>query len=114
MLTREIPRNEWVSFFNKFSREYQGRDVTMEVMEKDLGDQIEANKIPLEGIAVDLKSDGRDIISIIMGDNKKAHLCHTITAPTHVHVEENKYAEALQITTMNGPTILLRFCSSHS
>lgn len=111
MLTREIPRKEWVSFFNNFSRDYNGRNVTMEVLKKDIGAQVEAEKIPLEGIAVDLKSEGKDIISIIMGDNRKAHLSHTITAPTHVRVEENKYVEALQIESIDGATILLRFSS---
>jgi hypothetical protein len=112
MLTREIPRNEWVSFFNNFSRNYHCWSVNIEVMGADIGTRVEVKRFPLEGIAVDLKSNGKDIISIIVGDEPDYHMSHTITAPTHVWVEQADSGEVLQIETINGPTTLLRFSSS--
>lgn len=112
MLTREIPRNEWVTYFNNFSRNYHGWSVTLEVMEADIGAQVEAEQLPLQGIAVDLRSNGKDIISIIVGNDPDYHMSHSITSPTHVQIEHSDNGEVLQIETLNGPTTLLHFCSS--
>jgi hypothetical protein len=113
MLTREIPRKEWVTFFNNFSRQYQGWSINLEIMEKDVGAQLEAHELPLEGIAADLKQNGKDTISIILGDAPNDHMTHKITAPTHVRVEltDKGYREALQIESEGGATTLLSFCS---
>ncbi|MEW6736844.1 MAG: DUF5335 family protein [Acidobacteriota bacterium] len=114
MLTREIPRNEWPAFFDDFSRNYQGWTVTVEILNPNIGAQVEAHELPLEGITVDLKEDGKDEISIIIGEAPEDHVTHNILVPIHVWVEQTDKGdvEALQIESESGITMLLRFCST--
>ena len=88
MRTYEVPRNEWRTFFNDFSREYQGWTVEIEVFDPEIGAQVEAHELPLEGILTELKDNGLDEIAIIVGAAPSDHLTHTIVAPMHVSVEK--------------------------
>ena len=112
MFTKEIPRNQWKSFFNDFSKEFQGWTINLEVLDPEIGAQLEAHELPLEGVFADLKSDGLDRISILVGDAYQDHVTHTVIKPTHVRVEEagRGASEILQIETAGGATTLLSFC----
>jgi len=114
MQTREIPRDEWVAFFDSFSRQHEGWLVRLEVFGSDIGAQIEAEELPLQGISAELKGDGEDTISIIIGEAPEQHVTHSIAAPAHVRLEETEQGahEALQIETTDGNTTLLRFRSA--
>jgi hypothetical protein len=50
-MAREILREQWISFFNNFSKQHEGWIVTVEVIDSDLGDQEEAAGLPLVGIS---------------------------------------------------------------
>ncbi|MBI2876197.1 MAG: DUF5335 family protein [Candidatus Tectomicrobia bacterium] len=108
MWTREIPRNEWAQFFDNFSRRYRGWLVTVEVLGPDIGAQIEAHELPLEGITTEVKEDGEEIISIL-GKEPMAHITHTIAAPTHVRLKqaEEGIAEAVEIESASRTKILI-------
>lgn len=79
MPTQEIERNDWIEFFNSFSRRHRGWLVTIEVLEPDLGDQVEARELPLEGIAAELNDYADDELEIIAGKSPNAHISHTVT-----------------------------------
>ena len=64
MATRSIPRDEWTSIFDGFSRDHLGATVTLEVFSTDLGDQIVADARVFRGISADEK-DGENQIAII-------------------------------------------------
>ena len=53
MATREISRNQWVEFFNDFSKQHQGWLSTLEIIRDNVGDQEEASRLPLVGISAD-------------------------------------------------------------
>jgi hypothetical protein len=53
----ELPRQDWREFFEKLSKEFEGYDVTIEVVGQDIGDQVEAEKLPLNYLAYDDKDD---------------------------------------------------------
>jgi hypothetical protein len=55
--TREIPREEWHQFFEDFSRELPELVAAVEVIGKDVGAQIEAERPRLTGITYDHKDD---------------------------------------------------------
>lgn len=114
MATREIPREEWIEFFDGFSRQHEGWLVTVEVLSSELGAQVEARELRLEGITADLKGDGEDTISIMVGETPDDHVTHTITAPSHVRLEQTQEGanEALQIESASGAMTLLRFRSA--
>jgi len=59
MSTREIPREEWPEFLESFSRVHEGWLSTVEVLDDQIGSQVEARDLPLQGIAADWKGTGR-------------------------------------------------------
>jgi hypothetical protein len=112
--TREIPRDEWVAFFDSFSRQHEGWLVTIEVLGRDIGAQIEAREQPLTGITADLNDRGEDTISIFVGGKSAAHVAHIVHAPSHVGLKETAEGahEALHIEAKDGATTLVRFRST--
>lgn len=106
--TREIPRTEWTTFFNDFSRKYEGQGVTLEVFSPEIGDQVEERDFFLSGITAEL-ADGGDKIEIMMGGSPTRHLTHVISKPTKVGFEKTVPGTkgALQITSEDGATALL-------
>ncbi|HSE98892.1 MAG TPA: DUF5335 family protein [Blastocatellia bacterium] len=113
MLTEEIPRKEWASFFNGFSRRHKGWLVTVEVLGPDVGDQIEARELPLEGITAELRDSGQDQIEIFVGARPDSHVSHKITAPEHVYLKRSEQGadEALEIASKDIAA-LIRFRSA--
>lgn len=109
MPTREIPRDEWVAFFDSFSRQHEGWLSTVEVLGAEVGAQVESRDQPLVGIIAELKD--QDAITIFIGDKSADHLAHTIQSPTHVSLKETDEGahEALHIESNKGATTLLRF-----
>lgn len=57
MAAQKIDKPEWRAFFDWFSRGMLGARVELEVASLDLGDQIEAEWLPLLGITYDDKDD---------------------------------------------------------
>ena len=106
--TREIPRTEWPTFFNEFSRKYEGQGVTLEVFGPEIGDQVEEKGFFLSGIAAEVEN-GRDKIEIMIGGSPKRHLTHVIAKPMKVGFEKETPGTkgALQIKSADGTTALL-------
>jgi Family of unknown function (DUF5335) len=111
---REIPRDEWVEFLDSFSRQHEGWLVTVEVLGSEIGAQVEAQELPLQGITAELKDGGEDAISVILGGGPTGHVTHSITGPTHVRIEQTEDGAdmTLQIESGDGVTTLVRFRSA--
>jgi hypothetical protein len=111
MQTLEIPRNQWVSFFNNFSRNHHGWAIKLEVLHVDIGAQVEAHDLPFLGIVADLRPNGKDQIAIIIEASHYNHMSHIIAYPTHVRIEQNDRGtdEALQIESASGETAIINF-----
>ncbi len=111
MPTREIPRDQWVAFFDDVSRLYRGENVSVEALGANIGAQEEVRKLPLGGISAGLKGPGEDTISIILGDTPEEHLTDTVSAPSRVRLEqaEDGTPQVLQIESADGTTRLIRF-----
>lgn len=110
MRTRDIPREQWVRFFDEFSRRHEGWVVTLEVIGLDIGDQEEANGLPLVGVSADLK-DRENRIEIIVGGRPDADVTRFITTPKSVWVKESKMPgdEALEVESEDGTKTILNF-----
>ncbi|MGH9874786.1 MAG: DUF5335 family protein [Pyrinomonadaceae bacterium] len=113
METREIPRNEWTSFFDTFNQQHQGWLATLEVFGPEVGAQEEAHDLPLEGVT--LASDGSELeaIAISLGTTPEDHLSHTVVSPSHVWFEQNAQIAngALEIEAADDTKTLVRFRS---
>jgi hypothetical protein len=114
MQTREIPRDEWLTFFDAFSRQHEGWLATVQVLGEEIGAQTEANELPLVGVTADLKDGEDDTVAIIMGEAAEDHITHTVTRPAHVRLEqaEGGADEALEVESADGTRTLLRFRSA--
>jgi hypothetical protein len=113
MSTQDISRDEWAAFFDSFSLRHQGWLVTVEVFGSDIGAQVEARELPLQGITAELKREGEDAISIIVGDTPEQHVTHTIGAPARVILKRSEEGadEAIEIESA-ARTTLVRFRSA--
>jgi len=109
--TREIPREEWVDFFDGFGQQHSGWLVTLELLDRELGAQLVAENLPLRGISSDVQENDEDVILINVGETPDEHINHAIAGPVHVRLKQTAQGahEALDIETMSGATTLLRF-----
>jgi hypothetical protein len=107
MQTLEIPRSQWSDFFKGFSREHEGRTVTLEVLGRDLGAQVEADELPLVGISAEAAAN---TIWVALARDRDDHLTHGVHNVTHVRVEQNDEGspDVVQIETSDGVTTLVR------
>jgi hypothetical protein len=113
MPTREIQRNEWVSFFDSFSSRHRGWLVTVEIMDPEIGDQTEAGDLPLEGITAELNERGPDQIEILVGNRADRHVSNSVVDPKQVWLKSSDEGadEVLEIKGENE-TVLIRFRSA--
>jgi hypothetical protein len=113
MATREIKRDEWREFFDSFSKQHQGWLVTIEMLGPDLGDQVEARELPLEGITIETSDGNETQIEIIAGEKPDSHISHTVTSPKRIWLKQTDEGadEALEIESEES-AVLLRFRSA--
>lgn len=110
MQTRDIPREQWIRFFDDFSKNHEGWIVTLEVLGADIGDQEEANNLPLVGISADVKAR-ENRVEIIVGGRPDVDLTRSIERPKHVWVKEPRLPgdEAMEIESEDGIKTILNF-----
>jgi hypothetical protein len=113
METREIPRNEWTSFFDVFNKQHEGWLATLEVFGPEVGAQEEARDLPLAGVSLASSEGEPETIAISLVRNPEDHLNHTIVKPEHVWFEQNAQLEnaALEIESADDTKTLMRFRS---
>lgn len=101
MAIRKLPKEEWKPYFERVSRLVIGKRAEIEVASLALGDQIEAEWLPLLGITYDPKDDSIEIA--LEG------LDHLIDRPRDVHVDEEALGlSRLQIVTADGDQHLVQ------
>lgn len=106
MATRDIPRESWREFFDGFSRRHQGWLVDVEVLGTDIGAQLEAEDLPLEGISADHQN--KDISIALVRDGKVTE--HFVTRPERVRLEEEGGVEvAIEIDSATDASTIVTF-----
>ena len=113
MSTQEIPRTQWHTFFDAFSRQHGGWLASLEVFANTLGAQPEAEELPLEGISLDAPDADSEAIVITLGDTPDAHVTHTIHQPTHLWLQRTPEGAdgSIEIQAEDDSSTLLRFRS---
>lgn len=113
MKTKEIPRDEWREFFDRFSRQYEGWLVTLEILAADIGAQVEERNLAFEGIVHEWDEIQGNEIMIMVGPRPDDHITHSISHPVQVSLEQTDEGAdaALAIKSADGTTALLRFRS---
>ncbi|WP_433518594.1 DUF5335 family protein [Nonomuraea sp. CA-143628] len=83
----ELPREEWRRFFDNLSRQYEGSDVTVEVLSRTFGDLMQAEKLPLAYLEYD---DKDDIFTVAIGGRDGRYpvvLAHLIQRPQTIFAD---------------------------
>ena len=111
MATREIPQNEWRTFFDAFSRDHLGWTTIIEVIGGEVpGDQISADGLPLQGISADDRGSEPSAVEINVGRDPDNEFTHIIPTATRVSYEHNDGGgdEGFEIESADGSkTIVL-------
>jgi hypothetical protein len=81
--SQEIPREQWVRFLDRFAKEHRGWQVRVEILDRELGAQVQVESMPLQGIAADDKGSEHDI-SITVGEGQNPALTHLIPGAQHL------------------------------
>lgn len=112
MITNEIQPNEWNNFFNSFSRDHYGWNAKVEIFSAEIGAQVEAENLPLNGIAFE-NVNGVNKIEIMVGEKPTHHVSHTIANPSRVMLQRiNETEEVLELENDYGVKTLLIFHSA--
>jgi hypothetical protein len=80
MTARKLEKNEWKPFFDTVSTVLGNKEAEIEVLSLDLGDQVEAEWLPLLGLSYDPKGDVLDV--------GLEGLDHLILKPREIYVED--------------------------
>lgn len=105
MLTRPIPRDQWTEFLDDYSREHLGRVVDVIVLDPVGAIGMEAQHMPLAGIA----ADGHQGLEISLGGEPDRHVTHRIVEPVHVCLMKSPEFgdETLEIRSESGARTLV-------
>ncbi len=108
MRTRQIPRAEWVPFFEGFNRRHPQWLATVWLLDPRLGAQVEARELPFEGIVTDPLATS---ITIELGGRPEKNIDHPVAEPVQVLLQTtDEGAEtALGIESADGSRTLLEF-----
>ena len=107
-MTNRIPKTEWKQFFDKLSRRKSGWETTVEILSREDGAQILADRLPLAGItAEDVFGEIR--IEVMIGDSP-VHQTHTISQPERVyfHRQEMNSSNLIEIEDEQGTKTLVQ------
>ena len=91
----QLARSQWQAYFDRVSSALGAKQVEIEVTGLGLGDQIEAEWIPLFGLSYDPKSD---VLSVIAEGIE-----HRIRHPSQIHVDhEVGWLHSFEATDADG------------
>jgi len=107
MRTRIISEDEWINYFDRFSRDHAGWPATIEVLDMNVGPQNLAQCLPLEGISFDVKGTRPCAIEVSAGE-KGRHINHVVDMPMCIReADEADGSIDIQIEPATGPVTLI-------
>ena len=86
MINRKIDKAEWKQFFDFLSKQVEGTRAEIEVASLKLGDQFEAEWLPVIGLVYDHKDNS---VEIALEASKRDVVDHIIREPREIYFAEN-------------------------
>jgi hypothetical protein len=108
----EVARQDWHRFFDGLTREHAGHIATIEVLDNDFGDELEAERMPLAYIEYDPKDD---MVNVAVGGRDGRYpvvLRHQVAHPRSIRSDQElpQVSWAFDITDAeNGHTFVTLF-----
>ncbi len=105
----QVPRDEWLKFFDQFARGNEGRTIRLEQFGGELGDENIGRHLPLLSINYDPRSKG-DVVTIATGRTEVEYE-HTVDSPIEVWVEQDQegHGRAMEIISEGGARTIVSF-----
>ena len=95
MTTRKLDKRQWRTVFDRLSKTLEGKQAEIEVVSLCLGDQVEAEWLPLHGITYD---PNNDLVEVALEG-----LDHMIRKPRKVFLEDqSQELMSLEIVDADG------------
>jgi hypothetical protein len=107
--SNDLARTSWHQFLETVTKEHQGDDVTLELVEADFGDEFEAEKLPLFAMEYDHRDDAV-IVSVGARDRRyPVVLRHIIRQPRRIMVDPlpPRGAMALEVVAADDSTTVI-------
>ncbi len=107
-LSKSIPQEQWSKFFDQFSFDHLGRQIEIEIIDSELGDQSLIKNAPLLAIIYDRPGKG-DNLAIEVGKDEMTY-GHSIDSPKEISTGENSNGEVvvIQIEDASGRETLIK------
>jgi hypothetical protein len=111
MKSYEIPDEQWINFFDRFSRDHAGWPVTVELLSRESGPQRLVTEVPLQGVSFDPAGSRPCTVVVGAGDDPSRNVSHTIDKPLHIRVAEDDGGQSgtVEIEPAEGAPTLLHF-----
>ena len=100
-------RTEWTALTDRLTAEYQGYDVTIEVLAPDAGANSLVERLPFDTVTYDHRDD---VVVLTVGGNSQRYpvaLRHVVHHPQELVVDLIPEGAALKITDSTGTTTLV-------
>lgn len=95
MATRSIPKAQWETYFDNISKHLKANQAELEVAAMNIGDQLEAEWVPLYGISYDPKDN---VIEFVLEG-----MDHLIRRPREVYVDDDvEGLHSIEVITEDG------------
>ena len=72
----DVVRSEWAGFFDRLSNDHLGDQVEIEVLDPELGDQMEVERMPFGTAAYDQRED-----TVVVSVGQPVTMRHMVTQP---------------------------------
>ena len=86
-MTTEIPKEQWKEFFDDLSRDLDGWETRIEVINNDVGAQVLSEGLPFHGLTAESDASGEFVIELSVGNGTDGHQTHTVATPFKVSFE---------------------------
>ncbi|MCW2530969.1 MAG: hypothetical protein JWP62_539 [Blastococcus sp.] len=100
-------RTEWTKLSDRLTAEYQGYDVTVEVLDPEVGDNPMVDRMPFDNITYDHKDDVAVVAAARDPEREDVALRHMVNHPQEFVVDLIPEGAAVKITDNTGTTTLV-------
>lgn len=100
---------DWKNALDELTAQVKGKVVTIEVLDRTIGDQPEVERLPFNYAAYDSKDD---VAIVAVGGNDARYpvvLRHMVWRPVEINVATDLPAPALRIVEQDGTVTLVTF-----